>query len=169
MSTWTSRRSPSPESTARPGCCRCTRTVADGLAGYLTTRGAMLPAAHCPALLISSRGTRLGPGSVHPTFRALADWAGLTAASTASRPRLHDLRHTFAVNTMLEAYRSGTDPAATLPLLATWLGHAEPSDTYWYLTGTAELMTAATERLDRTNANSTGDVRAGRADEADRT
>jgi hypothetical protein len=48
---------------------------------------------------------------------------------------------------MLDAYRSGGDPAATLPLLATWLGHADPNDTYWYLTGTAELMAAATDRL----------------------
>ena len=63
---------------------------------------------------------------------------------------------------MLEAYRSGADPAVTLPLLATWLGHAEPSDTYWYLTGTAELMAAATERLERTRADSRTDS----ADEA---
>jgi integrase/recombinase XerD len=132
-------------------------TVATGLAGYLTTRAAVLPAANCPALLINTHGRRLGKGSVHPTFRAVADRAGLTAASTASRPRLHDLRHTFAVNTMLEAYRSGADPAATLPLLTTWLGHAEPSDTYWYLTGTAELMAAATERLERTRADSRTD------------
>ena len=48
---------------------------------------------------------------------------------------------------MLDAYRSGADPAVTLPLLATWLGHAEPRDTYWYLTGTAELMAAATARF----------------------
>lgn len=51
------------------------------------------------------------------------------------------------MSTMLDAYRSGDDPAATLPLLATWLGHADPNDTYWYLTGTAELMAAATDRL----------------------
>ena len=48
---------------------------------------------------------------------------------------------------MLDAYTSGADPAAVLPLLATWLGHTEPSDTYWYLTGTAELLAAATDRL----------------------
>lgn len=138
-------------------------TVAAGLAGYLTTRAALLPAANCPALLINTHGTRLGKGSVHPTFRAVADRAALTVASSASRPRLHDLRHTFAVNTMLEAYRSGADPAETLPLLATWLGHAEPSDTYWYLTGTAELMAAATERLERTRADSS---RTNSADEA---
>ncbi len=49
---------------------------------------------------------------------------------------------------MLAAYRSGEDPAAVLPVLATWLGHADPGDTYWYLTGTAELLAAATDRID---------------------
>jgi integrase len=122
-------------------------SVLDGLHRYLGERGRLLPAAHCPALLVSTRGTRLRPQSVHPTFRALADQVGLTASSSASRPRLHDLRHRFAVSTMLDAYRCGGDPAATLPLLATWLGHADPNDTYWYLTGTAELMAAATDRL----------------------
>jgi integrase len=122
-------------------------SVLDGLLGYLGERDRLLPAAHCPALLVSTRGTRLRPQSIHPTFRALADQVGLVASSSAGRPRLHDLRHRFAVSTMLDAYRSGGDPAATLPLLATWLGHADPNDTYWYLTGTAELMAAATDRL----------------------
>jgi integrase/recombinase XerD len=48
---------------------------------------------------------------------------------------------------MLDAYRSGSDPAAVLPLLSTWLGHADPGDTYWYLTGTTELLAAAADRL----------------------
>jgi integrase/recombinase XerD len=54
---------------------------------------------------------------------------------------------------MLDAYTSGADPAAVLPLLATWLGHCEPSDTYWYLTGTAELLAAATDRLTRSHSD----------------
>jgi integrase len=85
---------------------------------------------------------------VHPVFRTLTDGAGITDASSACRPRLHDLRHRFAVLTMLHAYRSGQDPAAVLPVLATWLGHADPGDTYWYLTGTADLLEAAMQRLD---------------------
>jgi hypothetical protein len=48
---------------------------------------------------------------------------------------------------MLDAYRNGADPATVAPLLSTWLGHARPSDTYWYLTGTAELLAAAADRL----------------------
>ncbi|MCA1695179.1 MAG: tyrosine-type recombinase/integrase [Actinobacteria bacterium] len=132
-------------------------SVRDGLIDYLLQRQRLLPAASCPALLITARGTRLKPQLVHPVFRALADGVGLTAASSASRPRLHDLRHRFAVVTMLAAYRSGQDPAAALPILATWLGHADPSDTYWYLTGTAELLAAATDRLDALTGHGEGE------------
>jgi integrase/recombinase XerD len=58
---------------------------------------------------------------------------------------------------MLDAYRSGADPAVTLPVLSTWLGHARPSDTYWYLTGTAELMAAATNRLQHRKEDGQGE------------
>ncbi len=122
-------------------------SVASGLDDYLDARARLLPAGACPALLISTTGRRLSPSTVHPTFRTLANVARLEPASTACRPRLHDLRHTFAVTTMLDAYRSGADPAAVLPILSTWLGHTNPADTYWYLTGTSELLTAAADRL----------------------
>lgn len=123
-------------------------SVTEALTGYLHLRDRLLPAAACPALLISSAGTRLRPSNVHQTFRGLREQAGLTQASSSCRPRLHDLRHGFAVATMLDAYRRGDDPGVVLPLLATWLGHTEPRDTYWYLTGTAELLEAAAQRLD---------------------
>jgi integrase/recombinase XerD len=124
-------------------------SVLEGLSGYLDTRARLLPAQTCPALLISSTGRRLPPSTVHPTFRAIVAAAGLIPASSVCRPRLHDLRHTFAVTTMLDAYRTGADPAAVLPILSTWLGHTEPRDTYWYLTGTSELLDAAADRLAR--------------------
>lgn len=124
-------------------------TVVDALTGYLHQRDRLLPAAAaCPALLISSRGTRLRPANVQQIFRGLVQQAGLRPASSSCRPRPHDLRHTFAVSTMLDAYRSGADPAVVLPVLSTWLGHTEPRDSYWYLSGTAELLAAATERLE---------------------
>ena len=122
-------------------------SVADGLTAYLEQRNQLLAAAGGSALLITLRGTRLLPQLVHPVFRALTNQVGLTPTSTVCRPRLHDLRHSFAVASMLDAYRSGADPAVVLPILATWLGHADPGDTYWYLTGTAELLAAATDRL----------------------
>ena len=106
-------------------------TAAAALAQYLDLRNEVLPAAACPALLISTRGNRLCPSVVQQTFRQLGVETGLRTRSGACRPRLHDLRHTFAVSTMLDAYTRGADPAAVLPLLSTWLGHCEPSDTYW--------------------------------------
>ena len=122
-------------------------TVRAGLLGYLDTRAQLLPAGACPALLIPSTGRRLPPSTVHPAFRAVVHDAGIDPGSGACRPRLHDLRHTFAVTTMLDAYRSGANPAIVLPILSTWLGHADPADTYWYLTGTSELLAAAADRL----------------------
>lgn len=122
-------------------------SVRTGLSDYLQERHRLLPAPACPALLISSTGRRLRPGTVHPIFAVLRDAAGLAPTPDAARPRLHDMRHTFAVTTMLEAYQSGADPAVVLPVLSTWLGHAQPSDTYWYLTGTPQLLAAAADRL----------------------
>jgi len=123
-------------------------TVAEALTGYLQQRDRLLPAAACPALLISTKGTRLRPSNVQQTFRGLVHHSGLGPVSSSCRPRLHDFRHAFAVSTMLEAYRSGADPAVVLPVLSTWLGHTEPRDTYWYLSGTSELLAAATQRLE---------------------
>lgn len=126
-------------------------TVRDALTSYIDQRRRFPLAATEPALLVSTHGTRLRPSRVHPTFRQLAVTAGLGSASTSCRPRLHDLRHTFAVSTMLDAYRRGDDPAVVLPILSTWLGHTEPRDTYWYLTGTTELLEAAVTRLQNTS------------------
>ncbi len=67
----------------------------------------------------------------------------------ARRPRLHDLRHSFATTTLLGWYRDDGDVAARLPLLSTYLGHADPKSTYWYLSGSPELLALAAARLER--------------------
>ena len=65
------------------------------------------------------------------------------------RPRVHDLRHSFAVGTLLRWYREGADPAARLLHLSTFLGHVDPASTAVYLTITADLLQAAGERFER--------------------
>jgi integrase/recombinase XerD len=75
--------------------------------------------------------------------------AGLTSRSALCRPRLHDLRHSFAVNTILDGYRDGGDPGARLALLSTYLGHVDPGKTYWYLSAAPELLKLASDRLER--------------------
>jgi len=101
------------------------------------------------ALLVSGAGTRLLYCNVDWTFLRLVRCAGLVPRSASCRPRLHDLRHTFAVRTVLDAYRADADVGARLPLLSTWLGHVDPGATYWYLSAAPELLDLAGERLER--------------------
>jgi integrase len=70
----------------------------------------------------------------------LLDASAITTPEGQRRPRLHDLRHSFATATLLGWYRDGEDVAARLPQLSTYLGHADPKSTYWYLTGSPELL-----------------------------
>jgi integrase len=116
---------------------------------YLQRTDRPRAAATTPALLVSNAGTRLLAGNVEITFRTLVRRAGLTPHSTACRPRLHDVRHRFAVCTFLDAYRQGQDPAARLSVLSTYLGHVDPTYTYWYLSAAPELLQLAGERLQR--------------------
>jgi integrase len=125
-----------------------TSTVA-ALRAYLRQRDRLHPAAVTEALFISPAGSRLLYCNVGHTFRLLVERAGLLPRSAACRPRLHDLRHTFAVRTLLGWYRAGVDVQARLPLLSTYLGHVHPKDTYWYLSAAPELLALAGQRLER--------------------
>jgi len=122
-------------------------TVA-ALHNYLRVRDDLLPEPASPALFISTVGTRLRYNDVWRTFHRLAGRAGLTARSGSCRPRMHDLRHSFAVSTLLGWYRDGADVAAQLPQLSTYLGHTDPKHTYWYLSAAPELLALAAQRLD---------------------
>jgi hypothetical protein len=62
---------------------------------------------------------------------------------------MHDMRHRFAVHTLLNWYRKGEDVEQRLPVLSTFLGHGHVQDTYWYLSSTPELLGAACKRLER--------------------
>ena len=106
--------------------------------------------ARTTALLISPAGTRLLYCNVQWTFQKLLRQAGIEARSSSCRPRIHDLRHSFAVSSLLDAYTRDLDIDRRLTLLATYLGHRSPAGTYWYLSAAPELLAAALERLDRT-------------------
>jgi integrase/recombinase XerD len=121
-------------------------TVA-ALSAYRAARDAWFPTSLSPALLVSQAGTRLLTFNVGLTFARLARRAGLTPRSPSCRPRPHDLRHTFAVRTLLGWYRNGDDIDAKLPLLSTYLGHVSPKNTYWYLDAAPELMAEAARLL----------------------
>lgn len=123
-------------------------TSITALREYLPTRDVHQHAAVSDALLISPAGTRLIYCNVHATFRQLRADAGLTARSKACRPRIHDLRHRFAVQTLLDWYRDGLEVQPRLPRLSTYLGHTHPRHTFWYLQAAPELMAIAGQRLD---------------------
>ena len=97
---------------------------------------------------VSIFGDRLNYDSVHRTFHRLVRRLGPQPHSKHHSPRLHDLRHTFAVRTLLDWYRDGADVSRRLHLLSTYLGHIDPSATYWYLSAAPELLALAAERLE---------------------
>lgn len=123
-------------------------TTTQALTRYLRERDRLHPHPSTPALFISTVGTRLQYCTVQRTFRQLTVRAGLRPRSSSCRPRLHDLRHSFAVRTVLDGYLTDADVHARLPLLATFLGHADPAHTYWYLSAAPELLALAGKRLD---------------------
>lgn len=121
----------------------------EALHTYLQRRDQLYPRPTAPSLFISTAGTRLLYCGVHWTFLRLVRQAGLQPRSAVCRPRPHDLRHSFAVRTVLDAYRTDADVARCLTLLSTYLGHLHPANTYWYLSAAPELLALAGERLER--------------------
>ena len=120
------------------------------LAGYLARRQRHWAGrAVSSYLFVSNWGNRLDGGDIHRTFYALSRQIGLRGPSDSHGPRLHDIRHRFATNTLLQWYRSGQDPERRLPLLSAYLGHVHVSDTFWYLSACPELMREAMSRLER--------------------
>ena len=99
-------------------------------------------------VFVSSWGHRLDSGDIHRTFYALSRQVGLRGPSDHHGPRLHDLRHRFATQTLVHWYRSHQDPERRLPVLSAYLGHVHVADTQWYLSGSPELMRAAMRRLE---------------------
>ncbi len=124
-------------------------SAVDALRRYLERRNRLRPAPSTSALFVSTTGKRLIYNNFHCAFYKLVRRLGLEPQSASSRPRLHDLRHSFAVRTLLEGYRQDGDPGARLALLSTYLGHVNPAATYWYLSATPELMELAVHRLER--------------------
>jgi integrase len=123
-------------------------TTAGALRGYLRLRDRLHPCPSTAAVFISPAGTRLLYCNVHATWKLLTARAGLKPRSASCRPRIHDLRHSFAVASLLDAYAAGQDGQARLALLSTYMGHADPSHTYWYLSAAPELLALAGQRLD---------------------
>jgi integrase/recombinase XerD len=116
---------------------------------YTKIRDALCPQPKAASFFVSTRGTRLLDATVHHVFRQLIIDIGLTPQAGTAGPKVHGLRHSFAVATVQDWHRVGTDPAGKLSLLSAYLGHANPAYTYWYLQACPELLGLAADRLER--------------------
>jgi integrase/recombinase XerD len=126
-------------------------TAIDALERYDHTRQRLLPDPSTASLFLSLRGTRVIYETVWPTHRMLCEHAGVGAGSTV-RPRVHDHRHSFAVNTLLSWYQDGVDVPSRISWLSTYLGHREPRYTYHYLSAAPDLLAHAARLLDGAQA-----------------
>ncbi len=122
-------------------------STVEALERYARRRDELCPDPRDASFFVSLRRTRLYPCAVEATFRRLCQTAGV-GAHAPFPPRLHDLRHTMAVKTLLAWYRDGLDVQSRLPALATYLGHRDPSYTYYYLSAAPELLACAAGLLD---------------------
>jgi integrase len=134
------------------------------LTGYARVRDQLRPNRRADTFFVSTRGTTLIYNNVRATFRRLAATAATVTSEPAVNPsgtghsgprprparvRINDLRHSFAVTTLLDWHADGADVDARLPLLSAYLGHADPAATYWYLQACPELMAVVAARMER--------------------
>lgn len=121
-------------------------TATEALRRYAVERDRLCLTPRSRAFFISSAGTPVLGVSLRATFREITTRIGIRTQEV--RPRIHDLRHRFAVQTLIDWYRSGVNIDEHITTLSTYLGHVSPADTYWYLSASPELMALAADRLD---------------------
>jgi len=120
-------------------------TTVAALKRYASARRRLCARPRANTFFVSAAGTRIDRSAVSKTLRKITTALGLR--TEAVRPRAHDLRHSFAVSTLVGWQRAGLRIDEQIAALSAYLGHASPADTYWYLSATPELMGAAAERL----------------------
>ncbi len=121
-------------------------TTVTALGSYVRTRARHVRPAKDSTLFVSSKGTPVIYTQFGVAFRKLLAQSGV-GQDSAKPPRIHDLRHSFAVRTLARWYRAGENVGALLPKLSTYMGHIEPGYTYWYLSASPELLSLAADRL----------------------
>ncbi len=117
---------------------------------YAHARDELCPDPVDSAFFLSKTGARLSPQRARQSFDQLRRATGLDRDTLGRHARIHDIRHTFVLRTLLRWYREERDIEPQLPLLSTFLGHVEPKHTFWYFEATPELLALAAERLERT-------------------
>jgi integrase len=128
-------------------------STVEALARYRRLRRRQVRTTAETPFFVSTRGTRLGQPlgerQVHRVFIELRDRLGWVNRGAHAGPRIHDLRHSFAVRRVMLWHEHGIDIDQAMLALSTYLGHAKISNTYWYLTGVPELMALAGNKFER--------------------
>ncbi len=123
------------------------QSTVDALERYRRLRRMQVRTTPETPFFVGTRGRRLGEPlgnrQVHRVFNELRDRLGWVNRGAHDKPRIHDLRHSFAVRRVMLWHTQGTDVDQAMLSLSTYLGHAKVSNTYWYLTGVPELMALA--------------------------
>jgi integrase len=122
-------------------------TTVAALNRYADTRDRLCPNPRSETFFLSPSGGAIGRAEVSKTLREITARLGLRTQTV--HPRAHDLRHSYAVRTLVDWQRSGVEVDERIAALSAYLGHVSPAETYWYLTATPELMGLAAGRLDR--------------------
>lgn len=125
------------------------QSTLQALADYAIGRDLAYPEAGDEAFFAGRTGRRLTAPVLAAAFRQLRQRASITSPAGHRPALIGDLRHTFAVTTLLAWHRAGVDVQRQLPVLSAYLGHVNPAQTYWYLQATPELMALIAERLER--------------------
>jgi integrase len=124
-----------------------TTTVA--LRRYQEQRDRLCPPPQAGTFFVSDSGAALKQNAAWHTFVVLRRRLGWENRPQRRRPRIHDLRHTMACRRLRAWYEDGTDINQALPALSTYLGHANVTNTYWYLSAVPDLMSLASARFER--------------------
>lgn len=119
------------------------------LAHYAQQRDALLNSPYAANFLLCANGRPPEVSTVRRVFYQLSRRTGLRGASDRRGPRLQDFRHRCATEILLKWYQAGADVERQLPVLSTFLGHGHVSETFWYLSGSAELLEQAARRLEK--------------------
>jgi integrase len=122
-------------------------TTTAALAAYIRARDRLVPRPKSDHFFLSDQGKGLPYSTVRTVFRKLCDRLQIPGTGRR-RPRLHDLRHTFACRRVEVWYATGVNLTHAISALSVYLGHAKVSDTYWYLTATPSLMARAAGRFE---------------------
>jgi integrase/recombinase XerD len=119
------------------------------LARYAQQRDALLNPPYVANFLLCASGRPPEVSTVRRVFYQLSRQTGLRGRLDSRGPRLQDFRHRCATEILLKWYQAGEDVDRRLPVLSTFLGHEHVSDTFWYLSGTSELLRQAARRLEK--------------------